>query len=110
MIRIAGLFGILFSVLGKVSALLKTIPSPVLGGIMLLLFGTIASVGINSLVKNKVDLGNTRNLIIASLILTLGIGGAELSFSSITISGIGLAALVGVVLNLVLPRGKEEAK
>ena len=109
-IRIAGLFGILFSVLGKVSALLKTIPSPVLGGIMLLLFGTIASVGINSLVKNKVDLGNTRNLIIASLILTLGIGGAELTFASITISGIGLAALVGVILNLVLPRGKEEAK
>lgn len=101
-IRIAGLFGILFSVLGKVSALLKTIPAPVLGGIMLLLFGTIASVGINSLVKNKVDLGNTRNLVIASLILTLGIGGAELSFGSITISGIGLAALVGVILNLVL--------
>lgn len=101
-IRIAGLFGILFSVLGKVSALLKTIPAPVLGGIMLLLFGTIASVGINSLVKNKVDLGNTRNLVIASLIFTLGIGGAELSFGSITISGIGLAALVGVILNLVL--------
>ena len=109
-IRIAGLFGILFSVLGKVSALLKTIPSPVLGGIMLLLFGTIASVGINSLVKNKVDLGNTRNLVIASLILTLGIGGAELSFSSITISGIGLAALVGVILNLVLPQGKDNSK
>ena len=105
-IRIAGLFGILFSVLGKVSALLKTIPAPVLGGIMLLLFGTIASVGINSLVKNKVDLGNTRNLVIASLILTLGIGGAELSFGSITISGIGLAALVGVILNLVLPYKK----
>lgn len=105
-IRIAGLFGILFSVLGKVSALLKTIPAPVLGGIMLLLFGTIASVGINSLVKNKVDLGNTRNLVIASLILTLGIGGAELSFGSIIISGIGLAALVGVILNLVLPYKK----
>ena len=105
-IRIAGLFGILFSVLGKVSALLKTIPSPVLGGIMLLLFGTIASVGINSLVKNKVDLGNTRNLVIASLILTLGIGGAELSFTGITISGIGLAALVGVILNLILPHRK----
>ena len=107
-IRIAGLFGILFSVLGKVSALLKTIPAPVLGGIMLLLFGTIASVGINSLVKNKVDLGNTRNLVIASLILTLGIGGAELSFGSITISGIGLAALVGVILNLVLPYKKTD--
>ena len=91
-IRIAGIFGILFSVLGKVSALLKTIPSAVLGGIMLLLFGTIASVGINTLVKNKVDMGDTRNLVIASLILTTGIGGAELVCGSITFGGIGLAA------------------
>ena len=106
-IRIAAVVGILFSVLGKVSAILKTIPSPVLGGIMLLLFGTIASVGINSLIKNKIDMGNTRNLVIASLILTLGIGGAELSIGSITIGGIGLAALVGVVLNLVIPEHKK---
>ena len=105
-IRIAAVVGILFSVLGKVSAILKTIPSPVLGGIMLLLFGTIASVGINSLIKNKVDLNNTRNLVIASLILTLGIGGAELTFGSITIGGIGLAALVGVVLNIIIPERK----
>lgn len=103
-IRIAAVVGILFSILGKVSAVLKTIPSAVLGGIMLLLFGTIASVGINSLIKNKVDLGNTRNLVIASLILTLGIGGAEMTFSGITIGGIGLAALVGVLLNLILPK------
>ena len=107
-IRIAGVFGILFSVLGKVSALLKTIPSAVLGGIMLLLFGTIASVGVNTLIKNKVDLGNTRNLVIASLILTTGIGGAEMAIGSITIGGIGLAALVGVFLNLVIPKGKTE--
>lgn len=107
-IRIAAVFGILFSVLGKISALLKTIPSAVLGGIMLLLFGTIASVGVNSLIKNKVDLGNTRNLVIASLILTLGIGGAEMTFGSITIGGIGLSALVGVTLNLILPRSKAK--
>ena len=106
-IRIAAIFGILFSVLGKISALLKTIPEAVLGGIMLLLFGTIASVGINSLIKNKVDLGNTRNLVIASLILTLGIGGAELTAGRFTIGGIGLAAVVGVLLNLILPKGKE---
>lgn len=106
-IRIAGLFGILFSVLGKVSALLKTIPEAVLGGIMLLLFGTIASVGVNTLVKNKVDMGNTRNLVISSLILTIGIGGAEMSIGSITIGGIGLAALVGVILNLIIPQKKE---
>ena len=107
-IRIAAVIGIMFSILGKVSALLKTIPSAVLGGIMLLLFGTIAAVGINSLIKNKVDLGDTRNLVIASLILTLGIGGAELTCGSITIGGIGLAALVGVILNLILPRNKKK--
>ena len=103
-IRIAAIFGILFSILGKVSALLKTIPEAVLGGIMLLLFGTIASVGVNTIVKNKVDLGNTRNLVIASLILTTGIGGAEMTIGDVTIGGIGLAALVGVILNLVIPK------
>ena len=107
-IRIAGIFGILFSVLGKISALLKTIPDAVLGGIMLLLFGTIASVGINNLVKNKVDLGDTRNLVIVSLILILGIGGAELTFGNFTIGGIGLSALVGVILNLILPQNKAK--
>ena len=107
-IRIAAIFGILFSVLGKVSALLKTIPEAVLGGIMLLLFGTIAAVGINSLVKNKIDLGNTRNLVIVSLILILGIGGAEFSIGTFTIGGIGLSALVGVILNLILPQGKQQ--
>ena len=107
-IRIAGIFGILFSVLGKVSALLKTIPNSVLGGIMLLLFGTIASVGINTLVKNKIDMGDTRNLVIASLILTTGIGGAELVCGSITFGSIGLAAMVGVILNLIIPRSKSK--
>ena len=107
-IRIAAITGILFSVLGKVSAILKTIPSAVLGGIMLLLFGTIASVGINSLIKNKIDMGDTRNLVIASLILTLGIGGAELTFVDFTIGGIGLAALVGVILNLIIPKSKAK--
>ena len=106
-IRIAAVFGILFSILGKVSALLKTIPEAVLGGIMLLLFGTIASVGVNTLLKNRVDLGDTRNLVIASLILTTGIGGAEMAIGNITIGGIGLAALVGVILNLIIPQKKH---
>lgn len=106
-IRIAAVFGILFSVLGKVSALLKTIPEAVLGGIMLLLFGTIASVGANTLIKNRIDLGNTRNLVIVSLILTTGIGGAEMCIGNITIGGIGLAALVGVILNLIIPNKAE---
>ena len=103
-LRIAALFGIFFSIFGKVSALLKTIPEAVLGGIMLLLFGTIASVGVNTLIKNHIDMGNTRNLVIASLILTLGIGGAELTIGTFSIGGIGLAALIGVVLNLILPK------
>ena len=107
-LRIAAIFGILFSVIGKMSALLKTIPEAVLGGIMLLLFGTIASVGINTLIKHRIDLGDTRNLVIASLILILGIGGAEMSLGNITIGGIGLAALVGVILNLILPRSKSK--
>lgn len=107
-IRIAAVTGIVFSVFGKISALLKTIPQSVLGGIMLLLFGTIASVGISNLIQNKVDLSNTRNLIIASLILTTGIGGAVFEFGDFTLAGIGLAALLGVVLNLILPKEKIE--
>ena len=107
-IRIAAIFGILFSVIGKMSALLKTIPEAVLGGIMLLLFGTIAAVGINSLVKNRVDLGNTRNLVIVSIILILGIGGAEFSVGTFNFGGISLSAVVGVLLNLILSKSKTE--
>lgn len=106
-IRIAAVAGIVFSVFGKISALLKTIPSAVLGGIMLLLFGTIASVGISNLIQNQVDLGKTRNLIIASLILTSGIGGAVFQLGDFTLAGIGLSALLGVILNLILPKEKE---
>ena len=105
-IRIAAVSGIVFSVFGKVSALLKSIPAAVLGGIMLLLFGTIAAVGINSLIQNRTNLGDTRNLIIVSLILTFGIGGAAIEFGEFTMAGIGLSALLGVVLNLVLPQSK----
>ena len=103
-IRIAAVTAILFSVIGKVSALLKSIPSAVLGGIMLLLFGTIACAGIANLVNNCIDLSRTRNIIIVSLTLTIGIGGAVLTWGEFSLSGIGLAALVGVGLNLVLPR------
>ena len=93
-IRIAAVSGIVFSVFGKVSALLKSIPAAVLGGIMLLLFGTIAAVGINSLIQNRTNLGDTRNLIIVSLILTFGIGGAAIEFGGFTMAGIGLSALL----------------
>ena len=107
-IRIAALTGIVFSLAGKVSAFLKTIPGAVLGGIMLLLFGMIAATGINSLISNKTDMSNTRNLIIVSLILTTGIGGAILKIGDFTFAGIGLAAIVGVVLNLILPKNQTD--
>ncbi len=106
-IRIAAITAIVFSVIGKLSALLETIPSAVLGGIMLLLFGTIATVGIQNLIQHKVDLNSTRNIIIISITLTMGIGGAVLSSDSFSISGIGLSAVIGVVLNLLLPKEKQ---
>ena len=104
--RIAALFAIAISLIGKVGAAIQTIPTAVLGGIMLLLFGTIASVGINNLVKAGIDMSKTRNLIIASLILTVGIGGACISVGQFSLAGIGLASIVGVILNLVLPEEK----
>lgn len=107
-IRIAAITAIVFSVIGKISALLKSIPSSVLGGIMLLLFGTIASAGVSNLINHKVDFSQTRNIIIFSLTLTIGIGGAVFTWGNFSFSGIGLAAIVGVVLNLVLPY--EETK
>ena len=109
-IRIAAVSGIFFSVFGKISALLKSIPAPVLGGIMLLLFGTIAAVGINNMIQNRINMNNTRNLIIVSLILTFGIGGAAFQFGDFTLAGIGLSAVLGVVLNLILPKDKSTSE
>ena len=107
-IRISAATAIVFSVIGKLSALLQSIPAAVLGGIMLLLFGTIASVGIQNLIQHKVNLNHTRNTIIISVTLTIGIGGAILTYGNFAMSGIGLSAIVGVFLNLVLPHPKEE--
>ncbi len=109
-IRIAAVTGILFSMVGKISFLLKSIPNAVLGGIMLLLFGMIASAGVGNMIENKTDMNNTRNLIIVSLILTTGIGGAILQIGNFTFAGIGLAAMVGVILNLILPKQKNKTK
>ena len=105
-IRITAVTAIVFSVIGKLSALLQSIPTAVLGGIMLLLFGTIASVGVQNLINHKVDLNETRNIIIVSVTLTMGIGGAVLTFGTFSISGIGLSAVIGVLLNLLLPQAK----
>jgi len=107
-IRISAATAIVFSVIGKLSALLRSIPQAVLGGIMLLLFGTIASVGLLNLMRNKVDLNQTRNIIIIAVTLTMGIGGAVLSYGNFAISGIGLSAIVGITLNLCLPQEKEK--
>ena len=102
-IRIAAIAAIVLSFFGKLSALLQSVPRAVLGGIMLMLFGTIASVGIQTLVREKVDFSITRNILIVGVTLTIGIGGAVLQFGTFSLSGIGLASIVGVVLNLLLP-------
>lgn len=100
----AAVFAILFSFFGKLMAVIDTIPTAVLGGISILLFGIIASSGLRMLVDNGIDFGNNRNLVISSVILVIGIGGAKLEFSeSFAIEGMALAAIVGVVLNLILP-------
>ncbi|MGA9260427.1 MAG: uracil-xanthine permease family protein [Desulfobacterales bacterium] len=100
----AAVFAILLAFVGKLGALLQTIPAPVMGGIMLLLFGAITVVGLNTLVRAGEDLTEARNMIIVAVILVFGIGGMSL----FTLGGIGLAGIIGVVLNLVLPKRKPE--
>jgi uracil permease len=103
----AALIAILLSFVGKIGALLATIPTPVMGGIMILLFGMITVVGINTLVKSGQDLTMPRNLIIVAVILVCGIGGMKFSAGSFAIEKIGLAGILGLLLNLVLPQGKK---
>lgn len=103
----AAVIAILFSFIGKAMALIQTIPTAVLGGISILLFGIIASSGLRMLVEQKIDFGNNRNLVISSVILVIGIGGAALKITeAFSIEGMALAAIIGVILNLVLP-GRE---
>lgn len=109
-LRIAAITAIVFSLVGKVSGFLETIPQAILGGIMLLLFGMIASIGIKTLVDSKADMGETRNQVIVSVVLTVGIGGAIISYGHFSLAGIGLAATVGIILNLLLPKTKTEDK
>ena len=99
----AALFAILFSFIGKLSALIQSIPSPVIGGISFLLFGVIASNGLKVLIDNKVDLGKKRNLMVASTILVIGIGNAYLQLGQYQFSGLAVASVIGVILNLILP-------
>ncbi len=95
---------ILLAFVGKLGAFIATIPAAVIGGIMVLLFGIIASVGMETLIKHKVDLADPRNMIIVSSILVFAIGGMVFDFGAASFSGIGLGAIMGVILNLVLPK------
>lgn len=100
----AALTAIVMAFVGKLGALLQTIPSVVMGGIMMLLFGLIASVGLGSLVKAKVDFEQPRNFIIFAIVLVFGIGGMALNFGGYSIQGISLCAVVAILLNLILPK------
>lgn len=104
----AAIFAIVLAFVGKIGGFLATIPVPVMGGIMLLLFGIIASIGMGTLVKEKVDLTCTRNMIIVSMILVFAIGGMTFNFGAVSFSGIGLGAIIGIFLNLILPKVKSE--
>ncbi|MEA3467646.1 MAG: uracil-xanthine permease family protein [Thermodesulfobacteriota bacterium] len=106
----AAITAIALAFVGKVGAMLQTIPSPVMGGIMLLLFGAITVVGLNTLVRAQEDLTEPRNLAIISLIMVMGIGGMSFSAGAFTVKGIGLAGIIGVLLNLVLPGKKKKAQ
>lgn len=106
---VAAVFAIVLAFMGKLGALLQTIPGPVMGGIMTLLFGSIAVVGMNTLVRAGRSLTAPRNLVIISLILVFGIGGMQFGGGQFTLQGVSLAALVGIALNWVLPREEEAA-
>ncbi len=99
----AALFAICMAFFGKFNALLQSIPMPVMGGIMVLLFGTIASIGLKTLIESKVDLMEPRNLVIISVVLTAGIGALELKIGSFSLVGVGLCSVLAIVLNLILP-------
>ncbi|POZ64030.1 uracil-xanthine permease family protein [Chromobacterium alticapitis] len=100
----AAVFAICMAFFGKFNALLQSIPMPVMGGIMVLLFGTIASIGLKTLIEAKVDLMQPRNLVIISVVLTAGIGGLTLKLGDFALSGVGLCSLLAIILNLILPR------
>ena len=104
----AAIFAIGLAFVAKVGALLATLPTPVMGGILVLLFGAITVVGINTLVRAGEDLMQPRNLIIVALVLVSGVGGLSLGGEAYSLSGIGLAGILGVVANLVLPKAREE--
>ena len=106
----AAIFAIFMAFFGKFNAFLSSIPLPVMGGIMLLLFGTIASLGLKTLIDAKVDLMLPRNLVIVSSVLTVGIGGMVVKIGSMAFAGVGLCALLAILLNLILPQPVAESE
>lgn len=111
-IGLAAIIAIIFAFSGHLTALLTAIPQPVLGGISVLLYGFICVNGLKILIHNQVDFNNTKNVVVAATMLVLGLGGAALAFGygdlSISISGMSLAAIIGVILNLCIPEEKHE--
>ncbi len=106
-LRGAAFLAMLVAFLSKFGAVLRTIPTPVIGGISLILFGMIASVGIRTLINAQVDFSKPKNLLVASLILTVGIGGATLKVGHVEFKGLSLAAMVGIIANLLIPEKKD---
>ena len=102
----AAITAILLSCVGKLGAVLHCVPMPVMGGIMVLLFGSIMVVGLNTLVQSRENLMETRNLVIVAMVIIFGIGGISIDIGEFHLSGIGLSAIIGVFLNLILP-GKK---
>ena len=96
-------FAILLAFVAKFGAVLQSIPSPVMGGILILLFGSIAAVGLNTLVKAQVDLSKQRNLVIVATVLVFGIGGMAIGSGELNLQGVSLCGIVAIVLNLILP-------
>jgi len=111
-IGLAAIFAICLGFLGKFTAIVSSIPNAVLGGVSLLLYGFIAVNGLKVLIENRIDFGKSKNISVASTMLVLGLGGAAISIASgdlsITISGMSLAAIVGILLNLFIPEEKED--
>ncbi|WP_290705377.1 uracil-xanthine permease family protein [Amphritea sp.] len=105
----AAVFAILMAFVAKFGVLLQTIPGPVMGGILILLFGSIAAVGLNTLIKAQVDLAEQRNLVIVATTLVFGIGGMVIGQGEFSMQGVSLCGIVAIILNLVLPMNKPPA-
>lgn len=107
-IRVAAVIAVILGIFGKFGGVISSIPSPVSGAISIVLYGMISAVGVRILVNNRLNFGNSRNLMIAALILVLGIGCDSIPVSgTVTISGLALAAIVGIVLAIILPEGED---